>query len=94
MPEHETCVRGLLTSQYITKLPSTAMANIHQGAEIADNAICGGGDPAQGYTNTVALLTSGASTQLKAIIWAGNPRHSSGEPFNYGSCTAGGVSVL
>lgn len=39
------------------------------------------------------LLTSGASTQLKAIVWAGNPRHSSGEPFNYGSCTAGGVNT-
>lgn len=92
MSKHEARVCGLLAGQLTTIFVLfQSMVDVVQGAEIADNAICGGGDPAQGYTNTAALLTSGASTQLKAIIWAGNPRHSSGEPFNYGSCTAGGV---
>ena len=63
-----------------------------QGAEIADNAICGGGDFNQGVTNTNVLLSSGAQKQLKAVIWAGNPRHSAGQPFNVGGCNAGGVS--
>jgi acetylxylan esterase len=63
-----------------------------QGAQIGDNALCGGGDPNQGVTYTNPLISSGASNQIKAVIWAGNPRNSPAETFHYGSCTAGGVS--
>jgi acetylxylan esterase len=63
-----------------------------QGAEIEDNALCGGGDFNQGYTNTATLISTAASKQIKVVIWAGNPRNSPYETFHYGSCTAGGVS--
>ncbi|EGP86520.1 unnamed protein product [Zymoseptoria tritici ST99CH_3D1] len=65
-----------------------------QGAQISDNAICGGGDPNQGLTDTRALLTSAAGTAVKAIILAGNPRNSPAEKsvFGYGSCNAQGFS--
>ncbi|KAI7269891.1 acetylxylan esterase precursor [Hortaea werneckii] len=61
-----------------------------QGAQIEDNALCGGGDPNQGITYTYPLITSAASNAIKAVIWAGNPRNSPAETFHYGSCTAGG----
>lgn len=64
-----------------------------QGAQIGDNALCGGGDPNQGITSTSPLISSAASAAIKAVIWAGNPRNSPAESsFRVGSCTAGGVS--
>lgn len=66
-----------------------------QGAQIGDNALCGGGDPNQGITYTNALISSAASSAIKAVIWAGNPRNSPAESsFHVGSCTAGGVSSI
>ncbi|KPI35863.1 Acetylxylan esterase 2 [Cyphellophora attinorum] len=62
-----------------------------QGAQIGDNALCGGGDPNQGITYTYPLITSAASNAIKAVIWAGNPRNSPAESsFKWGSCSAGG----
>jgi acetylxylan esterase len=58
-----------------------------------DNALCGGGDLNQGYTNTSPLITSAASNAIKAIIWAGDPRHTSGSPYNYGTSNAGGFDA-
>lgn len=70
-----------------------ASAHEVQGAEIGDNALCGGGDTNQGVTNTSPLISSAASAAIKAVIWAGNPRNSPAESsFHVGSCTAGGVS--
>ncbi|KAJ9606868.1 carbohydrate esterase [Cladophialophora chaetospira] len=64
-----------------------------QGAEIEDNALCGGGDFNQGVTYTNSLISAAASKQIKAVIWAGNPRNSPAETFHYGTCTAGGFSA-
>lgn len=58
-----------------------------------DNALCGGGDPNQGITYTYPLITSAASNAIKAIIWAGDPRHTTGSPYNYGTATAGGFDA-
>jgi acetylxylan esterase len=58
-----------------------------------DNALCGGGDPNQGISNTSPLISSAAANQLKAVIWAGDPRHTSGSPYNYGTATAGGFDA-
>ena len=65
-----------------------------EGAEIEDNALCGGGDFNQGVEYTNPLITSAASNQIAAIIWAGDPRNGPGQPYHYGTCTAGGVSFV
>jgi acetylxylan esterase len=92
VPEHKTGRRWLFTG-ISSALSADFEANKYvQGAEIEDNALCGGGDFNQGYTNTATLISAAASKQIKAVIWAGNPRNSPYETFHYGSCTAGGVS--
>lgn len=58
-----------------------------QGAQIMDNALYGGGDPNQGITYTYPLFTSAASNAIKATIWAGDPRHTTGSPYNYSIST-------
>lgn len=69
------------------------MLTQYQGAQIMDNALCGGGDPNQGITYTYPLITSAASNAIKAVIWAGDPRHTTGSPYNYGTSTAGGFDA-
>ncbi|CZT25098.1 related to acetylxylan esterase precursor [Ramularia collo-cygni] len=81
-------------NSFNTKCPDSKLVVVgySQGAQIGDNALCGGGDPNQGISDTKALLTSSASAAVKAIIWAGNPRNSPVEKsaFGHGSCTASG----
>ena len=79
-----------------TKCPNSKLVVVgySQGAQIGDNALCGGGDPNQGITYTNSLISASAANAIKAVIWAGNPRNSPAETFHYGSCTAGGVSIV
>ncbi|OCT52075.1 hypothetical protein CLCR_09245 [Cladophialophora carrionii] len=63
-----------------------------QAAEIGDNGLCRGGDPDQGATYAKPLISSAARNQIEAVSWARNPRNSLAETFQYGSCTAGGVT--
>ncbi|KAI5361329.1 Putative cutinase/acetylxylan esterase, alpha/Beta hydrolase [Septoria linicola] len=74
------------------KCPSSKLVVVgySQGAQIGDNALCGGGDPGQGISYTNSLITSAAATAIKAVIWAGNPRNSPAETFHYGTCDASG----
>lgn len=58
-----------------------------------DVALCGGGDPNQGYTNTAVQLSASAVNQVKAAIFMGDPLFKAGLPFEVGTCAAGGVSV-
>jgi acetylxylan esterase len=58
-----------------------------------DVALCGGGDPNQGYTNTAVQLSASAVNQVKAAIFMGDPLFSAGLSFEVGTCAAGGVSV-
>lgn len=60
-----------------------------KGAEIFDNALCGGGDPNQGLTSSGSI----ASYNIKAAIFMGDPRFEVGAPYNVGTCKAGGVST-
>lgn len=64
-----------------------------QGSEIFDAALCGGGDPNQGVTNTAVLFTAAALSQIKAAIFMGDPLYHVGLPYNVGTCQAGGVSI-
>ena len=60
-----------------------------KGAEIFDNALCGGGDPNQGISSTGSI----ASYNIKAAIFMGDPRFEAGAPYNVGTCEAGGVCL-
>ncbi|KAJ5126572.1 hypothetical protein N7448_007351 [Penicillium atrosanguineum] len=61
-----------------------------QGGEIMDAALCGGGVPNQGYTNTAVPLTSSAVNQIKAAIFMGDPLFRAGLSYDVGTCAAGG----
>lgn len=65
-----------------------------QGAEIFDNAFCGGGDPNQGLTSTAIPISAGAINQIKAVILQGTPTYVYGLSYDVGTCTAGGVRLI
>lgn len=57
-----------------------------------DDALCGGGDTNEGYSNTAVTLSASAVKQVAAAIFAGDPRHIPGLPYNVGSCQASGFA--
>ncbi|GFP59184.1 acetylxylan esterase [Trichoderma asperellum] len=61
-----------------------------QGGQIFDDALCGGGDPAEGYGNTAVPLSAGAVSAIKAAIFMGDPRNIHGLPYNVGTCATQG----
>lgn len=65
-----------------------------QGGQIMDDAICGGGDPNFGVTDTAVPLSDDSVAAIKAVILMGDPRHTPGLPFNVGTSTAPGVSAF
>ena len=56
-----------------------------------DAALCGGGDPNQGFTDTSVQLSSSAVNMAKAAIFMGDPMWVAGLPYGVGTCKAGGV---
>ncbi|KAF2717302.1 carbohydrate esterase family 5 protein [Polychaeton citri CBS 116435] len=78
-------------SAFAAKCPHTELVLVgySQGAEIFDNALCGGGDPNQGLTTSGSI----ASYNIKAAIFMGDPRFEAGAPYNVGSCEAGGFDA-
>ncbi|KAH9897327.1 carbohydrate esterase family 5 protein [Xylariomycetidae sp. FL2044] len=68
------------------------MVGYSQGAQIVDDAFCGGPD---GFSlnTTKATISSGVAEMVAAIILMGNPRHVDGLPFNVGNATAGGFAA-
>jgi acetylxylan esterase len=56
-----------------------------------DAALCGGGDPNQGYTNTAVQLSASAVNMVKAAIFMGDPMFRAGLSYEVGTCAAGGV---
>lgn len=58
-----------------------------------DAALCGGGIPNQGYTDTSVLLSSSAVNMVKAAIFMGDPLFRAGLSYNVGTCSAGGVCL-
>ncbi|KUI55711.1 Acetylxylan esterase 2 [Cytospora mali] len=82
-------------NNFYTKCPSTQLVLVgySQGAEIFDVALCGGGDPNQGYTNTAVQISSGAVNQVKAAILMGAPTYVYGLSYDVGTCKAGGFDA-
>jgi hypothetical protein len=65
-----------------------------QGAQIGDDALCGGGDPNQGISSTAAPISSAVGNKVKAIIFMGDPRNIPGGPYSVGTAKNPGVSLL
>ena len=59
-----------------------------------DNAVCGGPDTGSSISTTTPPISSAALNQVKAVILMGSPRYVAGLPYNVGTCTAQGVSLL
>jgi acetylxylan esterase len=59
-----------------------------------DNALCGGVDSGSGITNPAVPISASAVNAIKAAILMGSPRYRAGFPYNVGTCTAQGVSLL
>ena len=57
-----------------------------------DDALCGGGDTSEGYSNTAVAIQASAVTQIKAAIFMGDPRYIKGLSYEIGTCAAQGVS--
>ncbi|KAI0833929.1 carbohydrate esterase family 5 protein [Hypoxylon sp. FL0890] len=68
------------------------MVGYSQGAQIIDDAFCGGPDGSS-LNTTSASVSSGVSKMVAAIILMGDPRHVDGLPFNVGNATASGFAA-
>jgi acetylxylan esterase len=64
-----------------------------QGAQITDDALCGGPDNSQGYGNSSPAFSSSAINKIAAAILMGDPRNIAGLSYNVGTCSAYGVSA-
>lgn len=58
-----------------------------------DNALCGGGDPGAGISDTAVPISASAVNMIKAAIFMGDPRWQVGLAYEVGTCGAGGVSA-
>lgn len=81
-------------TNFSTQCPDTmiVLVGYSQGAQIMDDAMCGGGDPSEQIMNTTAPISATIAARVKAIILMGDPRHTPGAPYNVGNSTDPGVS--
>ncbi|KAH8900349.1 carbohydrate esterase family 5 protein [Thozetella sp. PMI_491] len=79
-------------NNFHTSCPDTQLVLVgySQGGQIMDNALCGGGDPGQGITDTSVFLSAGAVSAVKAAIFMGDPRYIYGLSYEIGTCRAQG----
>lgn len=80
---------------YVEECPSTqiVLVGYSQGGQIMDDALCGGGDTAEGVTDTSVPLSSAAVAQIKAAIFMGDPRYVAGLSYEVGTCEASGFDA-
>ena len=64
-----------------------------QGAQIMDDAFCGGPDGVS-VNSTGRLVAEAVARQTRAIVMMGNPRHVDGLVYNVGTAVLPGVSLL
>ncbi|KAF7558262.1 hypothetical protein G7Z17_g41 [Cylindrodendrum hubeiense] len=79
-------------NSFNSRCPTTKLVLVgySQGGQIFDNALCGGGDPNQGISNTAVLLSASAVNMVKAAIFMGDPRYIYGLSYEVGTCRAQG----
>ncbi|KAK0646614.1 catalytic core domain of acetyl xylan esterase [Cercophora newfieldiana] len=82
------------TSAFAARCPQSIiiMHGYSQGAQIMDDAFCGGPDLPQ-LESAVPLISRATANNTAAIILMGNPRFVPGLPFNVGNATAGGFAA-
>ncbi|KAL6790432.1 carbohydrate esterase family 5 protein [Trichoderma sp. SZMC 28013] len=82
-------------NNYHNQCPNTKLVLVgySQGGQIMDDALCGGGDPGNGYPNTAVPLSAGAVSAIRAAIFMGDPRYVRGLAYNVGSCAAQGFAA-
>lgn len=68
------------------------MVGYSQGAQIIDDAFCGGPDGSS-LNTTAASVSTEVGKIIAAIVLMGNPRHVDGLSFNVGNATAGGFAA-
>ncbi|KAI1422891.1 catalytic core domain of acetyl xylan esterase [Xylaria sp. FL1777] len=82
------------TNSYFQKCPNTTLVVVgySQGAQIVDDAFCGGPD---GFSlnTTRETVSAGVSRKVAAIILMGSPRNIPGRVGNVGNATAGGFAA-
>jgi acetylxylan esterase len=83
-------------TNFSNQCPETqiVLVGYSQGAQIMDDAMCGGGEPDEQILNTTAPISATIATRVKAIILMGDPRHTPGAPYNVGNSTEPGVGFL
>lgn len=83
-------------NSFAASCPNTQLVYVgySQGAQIGDDAICGGGDPNQGISSTAAPISAAVGNKIKAIIFMGDPRNIPGGPYSVGTAKNPGVSSL
>lgn len=81
-------------NSFAASCPNTQLVYVgySQGAQIGDDALCGGGDPNQGISSTAAPISSSVGSKVKAIIFMGDPRNIPGGPYSVGTAKNPGVS--
>ncbi|KAI8635236.1 carbohydrate esterase family 5 protein [Xylariaceae sp. FL1651] len=82
------------TNSFFQKCPNTTLVIVgySQGAQIVDDAFCGGPDGAS-LNTTRESVSPGVSRMVAAIILMGNPRNIPGRVGNVGNATVGGFAA-
>ncbi|THV81505.1 acetylxylan esterase precursor [Aureobasidium pullulans] len=83
-------------NSFAASCPNTQLVYVgySQGAQIGDDALCGGGDPNQGISSTAATISSSVGSKIKAIIFMGDPRQIPGASYSVGTSKNPGVCIF
>ncbi|KAK1984154.1 cutinase [Colletotrichum cereale] len=89
-----TAAVATAVNDFNKKCPKTkiVMLGFSQGAQIMDNAYCGGGDTIEGVEDANVLISKEALGQLKVAIFMGDPRYIAGFPYEVGTCKTQGFA--
>ncbi|TEA21115.1 Acetylxylan esterase 2 [Colletotrichum sidae] len=81
-------------NDFNAKCPKTklVMLGFSQGAQIMDNAFCGGGDSIEGVKDINVLISQQALGMVKVAIFLGDPRYVEGFPYEVGTCKTKGFA--
>ncbi|OAR03632.1 hypothetical protein LLEC1_00898 [Akanthomyces lecanii] len=76
-------------SKFAARCPETkiVLVGYSQGSKLFDDALCGGGDPNMGISETAATISQ---FNIKAVLLPADDRFTPGEPFHVGNATVGG----
>lgn len=82
-------------NSFAASCPNTQLVYVgySQGAQIGDDALCGGGDPNQGISSTAATISSSVGSKIKAVIFMGDPRQIPGASYSVGTSKNPGVCI-